>query len=473
MSHVLEQFHVLEHIDVYTKLSSQLKEYEEYELDEYFVFPTILEPVIKNGMVLYRSEDELKDILNKCWRYTIVDTLWTDDTVYFYGRVDECYKFGDTMIIKIIYEPDDYVEGMNLAIHQFQTDVIEDSMLNAGLDELAKMGVRGMDINFNRDDQETLFIEHEIRKMKVRDAMVHRRFINSDSPIIEHVLDRYSQLQVRIYKMEIEHFQQKNKHFLQQNLPDTISPLEDVIDIEAWEEERNKYRRSELMTVEDFNRRYEELSQVRPNIQIDVMDELVSYDNIDIPCRLFTTELERNVVYDIKTVKSILESTRTSPITRKPITRIQIMDDALIESFNADHAHIQAGETKIQELHEHVAQQEQKLDQLSLEWRQLTKLVNLTQSVRDAKAAWKNTKKQAAQAVRDAKAAVRDAKAAWQNAKKQARKDVTSDYKRLSAARRRVHSSIKRSRTKITGNETVIKEARQRRHIRVVDMLRF
>ena len=448
MSHVLEQFHVLEHIDVYTKLSSQLKEYEEYELDEYFVFPTILEPVIKNGMVLYRSEDELKDILNKCWRYTIVDTLWTDDTVYFYGRVDECYKFGDTMIIKIIYEPDDYVEMNNLAIYQFQTDVIEDSMLEEGLQELTDMGVRGMDINFNRDDQETLFIEHEIRKMKVRDAMVHRRFINSDSPIIEHVLDRYSQLQVRIYKMEIEHFQQKNKHFLQQNLPDTISPLEDVIDIEAWEEERNKYRRSELMTVEDFNRRYEELSQVRPNIQIDVMDELVSYDNIDIPCRLFTTELERNVVYDIKTVKSILESTRTSPITRKPITRIQIMDDALIESFNADHAHIQAGETKIQELREHVAQQEQKLDQLSLEWRQLTKLVNLTQSVRDAKAA-------------------------WQNAKKQARKDVTSDYKRLSAARRRVHSSIKRSRTKITGNETVIKEARQRRHIRVVDMLRF
>ena len=470
-------FHVLEHIDVYTKLSSQLKEYEEYELDEYFDFPTILEPVIKNGMVLYRSEDELKDILNKCWRHTIVDTLWTDDTVYFYGRVDECYKFGDTMIIKIIYEPDDYVEMNNLAIQQFQTDVIEDSMLKEGLRELADMGVQGMDKDFNRDEQETLFIEHEIRKMKVRDAMVHKRFINSDSPIIEHILDRYSQLQVRIYKMEIEHFQQKNKHFQQQNLPDTISSLRNVIDIEAWEEERNKYRRSELMTVEDFNSRYEELSQVHPTIQIDVMDELVSYDNIDIPCRLFTTELERNVVYDIKTVKSILESTRTSPITRNPITRIQIMDDALIESFNADHAHIQAGETKIQELHEHVAQQEQKLDQLSLEWRQLTKLVNLTQAVRDAKAAWKNAKKQAAQAVRDAKnqaaQSVRDAKAAWQNAKKQARKDVTSDYNRLSAARRRVHSSIKRSRTKITKEETDTNDAKRNRHIRVVDMLRF
>ena len=346
-------FHVLEHIDVYTKLSSQLKEYEEYELDEYFDFPTILEPVIKNGMVLYRTENELKDILNKCWRPTTVDTLWTDDTVYFYGRVDECYKFGDTMIIKIIYEPDDYVEMNNLAIQQFQTDVIEDSMLVEGLRELADMGVQGMDKDFNRDEQETLFIEHEIRKMKVRDAMVHKRFINSDSPIIEHVLDSYSEIHVRIYEMEIEHFQQ-------QNLPDTISSLKDVIDIEVWKDERNKYQRSELMIAEDFNRRYEELSQVRPNIQIDVMDELVSYDNIDIPCRLFTTELERNVVYDIKTVKSILESTLTSPITRKSIMCIQIMDDALIESFNADHAQIQAGETKIQELHEHVAQQEQK-----------------------------------------------------------------------------------------------------------------
>ena len=58
-------FHVLQPVDVYTRFYTELNEYEKHVFDEYVKIN--LPPVIENGKVVYRTENELKDILNTCW----------------------------------------------------------------------------------------------------------------------------------------------------------------------------------------------------------------------------------------------------------------------------------------------------------------------------------------------------------------------------------------------------------------------
>ena len=123
----------------------------------------------------------------------------------------------------------------------------------------------------------------------------------------------------------------------------SVKPLSTKINIDTW-------GISDILSKTYFLENYDTLKEQTPDVRIAVEDELITYDEIKRPCRLFTTELERGRVYDISTVKLLLTHDNPSPLTRQAITGVQIMDDALIESFNADHAQIQAGETKIQEL---------------------------------------------------------------------------------------------------------------------------
>ena len=439
-------FHVLQPVDVYTRFYTESNDDEKYELDEYVDIN--LPPVIENGKVVYQTENELKDILNTCWPYYKREDHLGVELTHF-PNVVSCKRTGDIMEIRIDYSPEYDTEMLNKDRSNFENGDIDD--LDGQLSEFRETGLIES-IPDTVDEKEDLFLTLLRHHVQARDLAAKIRLYDS-SATVEYILsfarfdDDKVYLQYFLERMNLDSFR-------------SVKPLSTKINIDTWG------IKSDILSKTYFLENYDTLKEQNPGVRIAVEDELITYDEINIPCRLFTTELERGRVYDISTVQLLLTHTNRSPLTQKDITGVQIMDDALIESFNADHAQIQAGETKIQELHEHVAQQEQKLDQLSLEWRQLTKLVNLTPSVRDAKAAWKNAKKQAAQAVRDAKAA-------WQNAKKQARKDVTSDYNRLSAARRRVNSSIKRSRRKITEEETDTNDAKRNRHIRVVDMLRF
>ena len=134
----------------------------------------------------------------------------------------------------------------------------------------------------------------------------------------------------------------------------SVKPLSTKINIDTWG------IKSDILSKTYFLENYDTLKEQNPGVRIAVEDELITYDEINIPCRLFTTELERGRVYDISTVQSLLKHTNRSPLTQKDITGVQIMDDALIESFNADHAQIQAGETKIQELRDKRTRVDQK-----------------------------------------------------------------------------------------------------------------
>ena len=323
-------FHVLQPVDVYTRLKTDSNMYEEYE-DEYVGIN--LPPVIENGKVVYQTENELKDILNTCWAdYKREDHLGVELT--HFPNVVSCKRIGDTMVIKIDYSPEYDTEMLNQDRSIFENGDIDEDYLD---DQLAEFRQHGLieSIPDTVDEKKDLFLTLLRHHVQARDVAAKIRFYNS-SATVEDILSfahiNYNKVYLRYFleRMNLDSFR-------------SVKPLSAKIHIETW-------GISVILSKAYFLEKFDTLKEQTPDVRIAVIDELITYDEINIPCRLFTTELERGRVYDISTVKLLLTHDNPSPLTQKAITGVQIMDDALIESFNADHAQIQAGETKIQEL---------------------------------------------------------------------------------------------------------------------------
>lgn len=322
-------FHVLQHVDVRWRFYTESNEFEEHELDEYMEIN--LPPVIENGKVVYQTENELKDILNTCWAdYKEEDHLGVDLT--HFPNVVLCKRIGDTMVIKIDYSPEHYTELLNQERSVFENEDIDD--LDRQLTEFQQNGLIES-IPDTVDEKEDLFLTLLRHHVQARDVAAKIRFYNSSATVEDilsfaHIIYNKVYLRYFLERMNLDSFR-------------SVKPLSTKIHIETW-------GISVILSKAYFLEKFDTLKEQTPDVRIAVIDELITYDEISIPCRLFTSELERGRVYDISTVKLLLTHDNPSPLTQKAITGVQIMDDALIESFNADHAQIQAGETKIQEL---------------------------------------------------------------------------------------------------------------------------
>lgn len=508
------EFKVLECIDVYVRMvCERFDEYDRpYELDDDFRFHN-LTPIIDDNTVVYRTPEQLEDILNACWTDIRYDTAWDDYIeIAYFPRVESCKVDGDTMKIYIEYTPNTVIEEMTETIFLWREDtmdyinwryyinMIREIVKQLGEENVPKLNQKIPDrthaelkTEFKNDENfqlETKIIDFLYTEAGVLDmAMVLYAENNeiTDEDIINRINGRYTDTENALIGYFVTNIFRRNSQLRIDQKTSLLEYLGET-SLEQWQHAYS----TRPWTVEEFKNMFHNGFYMPPEVQILVQDDLITFEKINTPCRLITDKLEKYAVYDIETVYIMLNSTATSPITRKDITRVQIMDEDLIRTFNKQHTEIQQGEMKVQELREVLRTIEKEI-------------ADSTPEVHDAKKALKDAKKQARNDLKEQYRIVERERASVRRLLKREEDKNVIEYfnqqlEELSKARSSITQlvytdkrviqaennleqakkaalqrirKLKKKRTEINDREGQLREKRRRRALHDVSIMRF
>lgn len=409
-------------IDVYARIECErFDEYDRpYELvDDDFRFDN-LAPIIEDNTVVYRTPEELKDILNACWTNILYDNAWDDDVeISFFPSVERCEVDGDTMKIYIKYTPNEVIEDRTEMIFILKNETMDYDDYCSHIDRITRI-VREIgeekvpqlthltnkksedEFKRNRDELESEIIGFLLDEIAVLDKAMNLYALRKN--ITKERMISLIAESIFISPASIEYFVNEIFDIYSTSLIGPKQSLSDYLGerlLGQWQEAFN----GRAWSVQDFLSQYSYI--LPPSQKIAVQDDLIAFEEINTPCRLITDKLEKHLVYDIKTVHSLLRSTGTSPITRKYITGVQIMNNKMIRIFNREHTEIQQGEMKVRELHE--------------------KLRTIQKEIADSTPEGL------------------EAKHALKDAKKRARDSLKEEYRQLKNERRRVKRLLKKN----------------------------